>query len=475
MLPALLLTGSPPLVGKTNGTQNGARRIALVCMTPETDTDESGGMEMPSYGVKRILAATAADPELRGAKLAYIDFRKHDVEAYVDAIVEFKADLVGFSIYIWSSLLLTEVARRVKERRPDCVIVFGGPSARTALFDLQPYEIPAAYLDVVVESEGELTFCEIARLPELNRNALITVGGLELPAADGWQNTGPRTAIANLDQIASPFQLGLMPDHAVAYLETYRGCPMSCTFCEWGRADNPGTVFSTDYIARELAAYDGANVPAVFLVDAGLNLNAKAFQNLAAAERQVGCLHDASFWCEVYPSLIKKEQMEFLGSIGGSSYLGIGLQSLDDDVLAALQRPFKRNRFETVVNQLAPIAFLEIQIIFGLPTDSPDGFLRTLEYAMSFPASVRAYHCLVLPDALLTRSRPEWDVQFDAHTLETTSCAGWSQDDIQKMRGYLSDLASSVGGNAGQFWWHFPAAAGGHVPGGIGDGRAAAT
>ena len=149
--------------------------------------------------------------------------------------------------------------------------------------------------------------------------------------------------------------------------------------------------------------------------------------------------------------------MEFLASVGGSSYLGIGLQSLDDDVLDNLERPFKRHRFETVVHQLAPIADVEIQIIFGLPTDTPDGFRRTLEYALSFPAAVRAYHCLVLPDALLTRSRPEWGVRFDPHTLEMTSCDGWSRTDLQEMRAYLDDLSSQVGGNAGQFWWHLPA------------------
>jgi len=436
------------------------RRIALVCMTPITDANETGDMEMPSYGVKRVLAAVAADPELQDAEFAFIDFRRDDIDAYVDAIVEFEADLVGFSVYIWSSLLLTEVARRVKQQRPDCVIVFGGPSARTALFDLPPYGSATEYLDAVVESEGEMTFCEIARAAELSRDSLNSIGGLHVPGGNGngnrWVSTGPRTPIERLDTIASPFQLGLMPEHSVAYLETYRGCPMSCAFCEWGRADNPGTVFSEDYIASELAAYAASDVPAVFLVDAGLNLNAKAFENLFAAEKQVGFLRNAGFWCEVYPSLIKDAQMEFLSSVGGSSYLGVGLQSLDDEVLKNLQRPFKRDRFETVIHQLAPIADVEIQIIFGLPTDSPEGFRKTLDYALSFPTSVRAYHCLVLPDALLTRSRTEWDVQFDPYTLEMTSCAGWSHAELQKMRAYLSDLAADAGGNAGRFWWHFP-------------------
>ena len=41
------------------------RRIALVCMTPDSDTNEHGSMELPSYGIRRILAATLADPRLQ--------------------------------------------------------------------------------------------------------------------------------------------------------------------------------------------------------------------------------------------------------------------------------------------------------------------------------------------------------------------------------------------------------------------------
>ncbi|MCH2117516.1 MAG: amidohydrolase [Pirellulales bacterium] len=62
-----------------------------------------------------------------------------------------------------------------------------------------------------------------------------------------------------------------------------------------------------------------------------------------------------------------------------------------------------------------------MQIIFGLPLDSPEGFLKTLAYARSLPVAVRAYHCLVLPDALMSRSEPEWEICYDPLTLEMTS------------------------------------------------------
>jgi radical SAM superfamily enzyme YgiQ (UPF0313 family) len=316
------------------------RRIAFVCMTPITDANETGGMNMPSYGIRRIVASVAADPVVGRCKFVLIDFRKPDVQAYVDAILGFEPDLVAISIYVWSTPCLVAAAREVKRRRPECTIVFGGPSARTAVFDLPPYANPPSYLDAVVAREGEFTFNEIARLPELSRRGLESVPGLSLPNAQGWHDTGPRRPIDNLDAIASPFQLGLMPRHSIAYLETYRGCPMSCAFCEWGDPDRDAGVFSTEYLVRELESYARNDVPAVFHVDAGLNLNARAFRNLVAAEERVGFFKKAGFWCEVYPSHVTEEHLAFLRSVGGASYLGVGLQSTDPQVLRGLGRPW---------------------------------------------------------------------------------------------------------------------------------------
>lgn len=431
------------------------RRIALVCMTPIPDANETGSMEMPSYGIRRILASLAADPVAGQAKYTLIDFRKPDVHDYVDAIVGFEPDLVGISVYIWSTECLVAVAREVKRRLPGCTIVFGGPSARTSVFDLPPYPEPHDFLDAVVAAEGEVTFCEIARLPELSRRGLETVPGLDLPGAGGWKKTGPRTPIPDLDAIASPFQLELMPRHSVAYLETYRGCPMSCRFCEWGDPDRAGGVFSVDYLVRELEAYAKSDVSAVFSVDAGLNLNAKAFRNLLAAEERVGLFKQTTLWCEIYPSHVTDEHLQFLRTVR-ASYLGIGLQSTDPTVLAGLDRAWKPERLESVVRQLADLADAELQIIFGLPGDTPEGFLRTLAYARSLGTAVRAYHCLVLPDALLTRGRPGWDMHFDPLTHEMISCQGWSAEALQEMRATVSAAARESGGAVGNYWWYFP-------------------
>jgi radical SAM superfamily enzyme YgiQ (UPF0313 family) len=431
------------------------RRIALVCMTPRLDTDELGGLELPSFGIRRIQAAAVGDRENPRHEVSLIDLGRDDIAGYVREILAFGPDIVGFSIYVWSTATLVAVAREIKRRRPNCLIVFGGPSARSALFDLNYYRNPADYLDAVVEGDGEIVFRDIAALAELSRSSLETVPGVTVPANHGWRRTPKRKDAIDYDQLESPFQLDLMPKGAVAYLETYRGCPMSCRFCEWGTTEQVKAVFSVDYISREMDAFEKHQAPAVFLLDAGLNLNIRAFRNLREANRRTGFLSKAMLWAEIYPHVIRDEHFEFLSEIG-PTYLGVGMQSMDQAVLKLHQRPSESHRFEEAVRALAAITNIELQVIFGLPGDTPDGFRRTLDYALSLPASVRAYHCLVLPDALMTRGLRSFDLRFDPRNLAVISCLGWSEEAIGGMRGELDRLSASRGGKRGRYWWSFP-------------------
>ncbi len=460
----IILKSSAPLsldinVKKNNSFMNKRKhRIALVCMTPPTDGGELSHMKLPSYGIRRIMAAILSDDTLKNIEVALIDVGQPNADTYIDALDNFAPDLIGFSVYVWSTPCLIDVAKKIKTTQPNCIIVFGGPSARPAMFDL-PCNTPAhTYLDAVVTSDGEHIFRAISHITNNDKAALRNIPGLHLPQPQGWHYTGAPRIDDPLNSIPSPFQMGLMEKNSVAYLESFRGCPLSCVFCEWGATGTPKNVFSADYLTRELEAYAELGSPAVFNVDAGLNLNAKAFRHLMEAERRVGFLKSTSFWCEVYPSHLTNEHLEFLAYVQ-SGYIGVGLQTLTTQALDDLQRPFNLKRFESAILQLAPITNTEIQIILGLPGDTPEGFLRTLEYARSLPVGVRAYHCLVLPDALMNRGKSEWRMDFDPVTLAMHSCQGWEPGAINNMRTYLSDQAIASGGSKGDYWWFFPAQA----------------
>ena len=78
-----------------------AGNIVPACTTPLIDANELGNFELPSYGIRSVMAALVCDPELEDSKVTLIDLEHVDV--YVAAILAHEPDLVGMSIYAWSS------------------------------------------------------------------------------------------------------------------------------------------------------------------------------------------------------------------------------------------------------------------------------------------------------------------------------------------------------------------------------------
>ena len=118
------------------------------------------------------------------------------------------------------------------------------------------------HVDVTVRGEGEATFAEL--LDALDSNAihdldvLRDVPGLSFRSADGRiVRTEDRARIEDLDTIPSPYMLGLLDPFGTAQsgavIETNRGCPYGCTFCDWGSATlSRIRKFSLDRVAAEL-------------------------------------------------------------------------------------------------------------------------------------------------------------------------------------------------------------------------------
>ncbi len=432
------------------------RKLALVCCSPQFDADEMP-LAMPSFGIHRVHAAARAGVYPHPVDIRYFDMGKIGRAECLRALLDFAPDLVGFSVYVWSLAPLLQLATDLRARHPKALLLWGGPSARRDLFDHPHYRAnTGTVVDAVCEGDGEAVIQHLMALPQLDATSFASTPGLfARSGSDGSWHNGGTALILDPSTLPSPYELGLMPADAVAYLETYRGCPLSCRFCAWGATRPARDVFSADYIAAELDRFRKLRAPAVFLLDAGLNLNAKGFKNLVAAQERSGFLSEALFWAEIYPTITKPEHIEFLASVG-TAYLGVGLQSIHERVLKAHERPFDMRRFASAVENLSQVAGLEIQIILGLPEDTPEGFRQTLEFALALPvASVRVFHCLVLPDALLSRAEPSWRIEFDPTNMAMRSNHTWPAGTLHAMRAELNNWVARHGGTQGEYWWSF--------------------
>src|SRR5690606_16688595 len=105
------------------------------------------------------------------------------------------------------------------------------------------------HVDITVRGEGEATFADLLMAlrgsvgdgpPDLS--VLGDVPGLCFRLGDRVVRTADRDRIADLDTIPSPVLTGLFDgfipaeSNGAVVLETIRGCPYGCTFCDWGSA-----------------------------------------------------------------------------------------------------------------------------------------------------------------------------------------------------------------------------------------------
>ena len=440
----------PALAQKTGARRTG-RRVALLARYPERD----GAMPqfISNHGMRMVEAS------LRAARLDGLDLRIWDlsggtVDALTMELLDFDPDLVGFSTYIWSFPFFVDVAKLIKEDDPGRLIVFGGPSARPSMMELVPFREARAWVDALVINDGEQTFVEIVAAHDRSAKALMQIAGLALPGPVGWADTPNRPAV-DLNELPSPYEMNLVPHGGLAVLQTYRGCPFTCSFCEWGTLESPKRVRGVEQLRLELTGMERNEVVGALLVDAGLNLNPHGFRSLRDAADKHGFFEGRHLICEVYPAKVQPEHIAFLGSVG-QALVGIGLQSFDNNVLAHVERSYDEARFEKTLYELKEVAGVAVEIIMGLPGDSPENFRKSFERARSLPVALRVYHCVVLPSALMVRAPAHYRMDYDPLSLKMRSCLGWSEQALQTECNFVTRCAEREGGRTGQFFWIFP-------------------
>ncbi|MBX3125319.1 MAG: B12-binding domain-containing radical SAM protein [Polyangiaceae bacterium] len=410
-------------------------RLALLSIDPATN-DPSVAHLAFSYGIRRLEASVRSCPTLQDVETQVIDLRTAEPEAFMAELEAFRPTMIGASLYVWSMKPFWEIAARVKAWDASIPFIAGGPNARLSVFRLPHYRPMASVLDAIVQGEGEGV---IRELVQAHRDGdWKTAPGLFVSDGKNFHGTGP-VERPDLNAYPSPYHLSLAPRGTTGYLETFRGCPINCTFCQWG-AERADRVFSVPYLVRQLEGLRDADVPHVLCCDAGLNLNPRAFRNLLAAEAQVGFLRQVPFDGHLYPTFLTDEHLSLITQFGRAE-MKIGIQSFNAQVLRRLGRPFDIERFERVLRVLREHIRIDLELMIGLPGDTPESFRETFHRAIELGDTVRVFRTLVLPDALLDRADPSMQLDFDPETFLMRSCAGWSEEQLARELDHVAEVA----------------------------------
>ena len=193
------------------------------------------------YSSGVVLSYAFAQPEIK-QNYELIDwfYYRQEAEKILERI--HNPDVVGFSCFIWNWELSLTLAKQIKEKYPECLIFFGGQQQPLAdrvedFFEEHPY------VDVLVHGEGEETVVELLNARLNNETDFSDINGITFHKDKMPVTTFPRPRMDSIDEHPSPYLDGLF-DKIIkeapsdlkfnATVESARGCPFSCAFCEIG-------------------------------------------------------------------------------------------------------------------------------------------------------------------------------------------------------------------------------------------------
>lgn len=332
------------------------------------------------------------------------------------------------SCYVWNHNQHVEITARVKKQYPDCLVVMGGPhipNASETYFKTHPH------VDILVHGEGEITFHRL--LSELLETSpdLKNVPGISFNVKGLAVKTDPGLKLAKHLPVPSPYLSGLFDSlldddtkNVFALLESNRGCPFSCSFCDWGvRTMNTVRHHDMERIRLEIQFLAKKGIEDIYVTDSNFGLFRR---DLDIAEGFVENKKKYGFPKRIRIQFAKKTNARVLAiskllhehdMLWGTT---LSLQSVNTNVIEAVGRPridlqAYREVSETYSKQNIPTY---TELILGLPLETKESFIRGIcrLFDMGMHDDFRVFELALLPNAPL--AQPSQRKAYRLHTKE---------------------------------------------------------
>ena len=209
-------------------------------------------------------------------------------EKFLDAITNEEPKIVGLTNYIWNRNLTLKFASHLKKLHPNCTTIMGGPNYNFAELDwVEQFMRDTPQIDFHIEGEGEAKFANVVEACLKNE---FNPSKIKLAKPSGACFIEPNSnacvidtipRIDVLDDVPSPYQTGILDEFLAdpnycPIIETNRGCPYLCTFCDWGSmGKSKSSTFSMERVVNDLEYIVENNVsktPYLYIGDANFGL-----------------------------------------------------------------------------------------------------------------------------------------------------------------------------------------------------------
>lgn len=367
--------------------------------------DFGGSVYLP-YAVGTMAAYALAQEDLAAAyEFPAFIFRREKVDAVLKTIRD--PYIAAFSCSVWNMEFNKTIAARIKASYPDCIVIFGGHSVRENSPQLLEEE---PYIDLLMYGEGEQTFVNLLRaLPSGDLSSVPNIAFRR----QGEVVLTQRAYYYDLSLFPSPYCSGVFDSlmaanpgtDFLAVLETNRGCPYSCAYCDWC-AGHRVRHFPMEKVLGEIRWLAEHRVEYIFCGDSNFGMfdrDVEIARALVATKRQYG-------YPKVFRPCYEKNSADrvfeicrILNSEGMDKGATMAYQTLSPEALKNIGRKnLTLEHFSDLVRRYTEAGIpCYSELILGLPGETKESFsrgiCRLLESGQHNSLSV--YHCEMLPNS----------------------------------------------------------------------------
>ncbi len=318
-----------------------------------------------------VLAAVVRD----FADITILDTTFLEVGRAVDKILETQPDFVGVTTMglasVAPSTLLVKVLR---DNGFSKELIVGGHGAT-----MTPRPILEAGADAVVLGEGEETFRELVQ-----EGISPAVKGLALLVENTVVKTPPRPLIYPLDLLPEPARDLAGPPPEGAYLiETSRGCPHGCIFCETTRFyQQVWRPRTPEVVARDIQKLVEKGAAIIHIVDDNFTADSKRALRICELLEN-GLLPLFFFFSARSDDLLRIP--ELIPALARAHFLraGIGIETLEPELAFYIHKPITFEQHQRASHLLRESGIYTLaSFITGLPGETEEMRKRSVDLAV---------------------------------------------------------------------------------------------
>ncbi len=372
-----------------------------------------------------------------------------------------------FSNYLWSSDTNMALSKHVKKDSKKNVTIHGGPSTPDYEQACEEFFAEHTSVDIAVHAEGEVAIAQILSAMmhsddhlSYNKQDMSEIAGISFrDKKDGIsivQHTASRTRMADPNIIPSPYMAGVFDhygsDVEAAIIETNRGCPFGCTFCDWGSAINQKVRrFDMDRVKEEIEWIARNKTKVLWIADANfgmLDRDVEVAQTIIDLKEQYGFPHEVVVNYTKNTTVRLVEIIKIFTEGGIISQGVISIQSMDAKTLEVIDRKnIKLSKYDELRKIFSDLKLpLSTDLMLGLPGTTMTALKNDLQHYIDADVPVKAYPTQLLPNSPM--ADPDYMRKYEIQTYDDgflKSTYSYTEEDLIKMKGLYKTFTMADG------------------------------